>query len=42
MAILDKRIQTKNYGRQVLLALPPARRIDNIEDVRAFLTLDDR
>jgi Rad3-related DNA helicase len=42
MAILDKRIQTKSYGRQVLLALPPARRIDNIEDVRAFLTVAER
>ncbi len=36
MAILDKRIQTKGYGRQVLLALPPARRISDIQAVRAF------
>lgn len=36
MAILDKRIYTKGYGRQVMLALPPARRTDRIEDVRAF------
>lgn len=36
MAILDKRIYTKSYGRQVMLALPPARRTERIEDVRAF------
>jgi Rad3-related DNA helicase len=36
MAILDKRIYTKGYGRQVLLALPPARRTDQIADVRRF------
>ena len=36
MAILDKRLHTKSYGRQVLAALPPARRTANIEDVRRF------
>lgn len=36
MAILDKRIYTKGYGRQVMLALPPARRTERIEDVRFF------
>ncbi|HET9980558.1 MAG TPA: helicase C-terminal domain-containing protein, partial [Ktedonobacterales bacterium] len=36
MAILDKRLYTKSYGRQVLAALPPARRVTDIEDVRAF------
>ncbi|HEU0026587.1 MAG TPA: helicase C-terminal domain-containing protein [Ktedonobacterales bacterium] len=36
MAILDRRIYTKAYGRQVMLALPPARRTDRIEDVRQF------
>ncbi len=36
MAILDKRLHTKGYGRQVLAALPPARRSDQIADVRAF------
>ncbi len=36
MAILDKRLHTKGYGRQVLDALPPARRTSNIEDVRRF------
>jgi Rad3-related DNA helicase len=42
MAILDKRIQTRSYGRQALLALPPARRIEQIEDVRAFLESSER
>lgn len=36
MAILDKRLYTKGYGRQVLAALPPARRTSDIEDVRRF------
>ncbi|HEU5439884.1 MAG TPA: ATP-dependent DNA helicase [Ktedonobacterales bacterium] len=36
MAILDKRLHTKGYGRQVLAALPPARRTSEIADVRAF------
>jgi Rad3-related DNA helicase len=36
MAILDKRLHTKSYGRQVLAALPPARRTIAIEDVQQF------
>lgn len=36
MAILDRRIYTKAYGRQVMLALPPARRTERIEDVQRF------
>jgi Rad3-related DNA helicase len=40
LAILDKRLHTKSYGRQVLSALPPARRTSDIEDVRRFFALD--
>jgi Rad3-related DNA helicase len=40
MAILDKRLYTKSYGREVLAALPPARRTTDIEDVRAFFASD--
>ena len=40
MAILDKRLYTKGYGREVLAALPPARRTTEIEDVRAFFASD--
>ncbi len=36
MAILDTRLHTKGYGRQVLDALPPARRTSNIRDVQRF------
>ncbi|MGO8949945.1 MAG: ATP-dependent DNA helicase [Ktedonobacterales bacterium] len=36
MAILDKRLHTKSYGRQVLAALPPARRTSDINDIRRF------
>jgi len=40
LAILDKRLYTKSYGREVLAALPPARRTTDIEDVRAFFASD--
>ncbi|HTI14940.1 MAG TPA: helicase C-terminal domain-containing protein [Dictyobacter sp.] len=36
MAILDTRLHTKQYGRQVLDALPPARRTTNVRDVERF------
>ena len=36
MAILDTRLHTKGYGRQVLDALPPARRTSSIHDVKRF------
>jgi Rad3-related DNA helicase len=36
LAILDSRLLTKGYGRQVIYALPPARRTLRIDDVRAF------
>ena len=36
MAILDTRLHTKGYGRQVLDALPPARRTSAIRDVQKF------
>ncbi len=36
MAILDNRLHTKGYGRQVLAALPPARRTTSLDDVREF------
>ena len=36
MAILDTRLHTKSYGRQVLAALPPARRTTDIADVERF------
>ena len=41
MALLDTRIHTKSYGRQVVAALPPARRAGDIADVRAFFAVDD-
>jgi Rad3-related DNA helicase len=40
LAILDKRLYTKSYGGQVLAALPPARRVTAIEEVRAFFAAD--
>ncbi|GCE03954.1 helicase C-terminal domain-containing protein [Dictyobacter aurantiacus] len=36
MAILDTRLHTKGYGKQVLNALPPARRTSSIRDVDRF------
>ena len=41
MAVLDKRLHTKGYGRQVLAALPPAGRTSNIADVRRFFAEDE-
>ncbi|HEV2237210.1 MAG TPA: ATP-dependent DNA helicase, partial [Ktedonobacterales bacterium] len=36
MAILDTRLHTKSYGRQVLAALPPARRTASLAEVARF------
>ena len=36
MAILDKRLHTKSYGRQVIAALPPAHRSMDLADARRF------
>ncbi len=38
MAILDTRLHTKGYGKQVLNALPPARRTSSIRDVEQFFS----
>ncbi|MET0595616.1 MAG: ATP-dependent DNA helicase, partial [Polyangiaceae bacterium] len=36
VAILDKRVHTKNYGKTLLQSLPPARRTEDLEETRAF------
>lgn len=36
VALLDPRARTKGYGRRLLAGLPPARRCDSLDDVRAF------
>lgn len=36
VAILDTRLWTKNYGRQLLAALPPSPRTESIAEVAAF------
>jgi ATP-dependent DNA helicase DinG len=38
VAILDRRLLTKGYGRVFLRSLPPARRCDDLDAVRAFWT----
>jgi ATP-dependent DNA helicase DinG len=35
VALLDRRIRTKGYGRPLLDSLPPARRVDALDDLRA-------
>ncbi|MBA3824739.1 MAG: ATP-dependent DNA helicase [Ktedonobacterales bacterium] len=40
LAILDSRLLTKFYGKQVVHALPPAKRTTKIEQVRAFFADD--
>ena len=36
VAILDRRVRTRGYGRVLLDSLPPAPRTERLEDVRAF------
>jgi ATP-dependent DNA helicase DinG len=36
VAILDRRIHTRGYGRLLVASLPPATRTDDLEQVRAF------
>ncbi|HKQ68871.1 MAG TPA: ATP-dependent DNA helicase, partial [Polyangiaceae bacterium] len=37
VAILDRRVHTRNYGKVLLESLPPARRTDDITETTAFL-----
>jgi Rad3-related DNA helicase len=39
MAILDTRLYTKGYGKQIVLALPPARRTANLSSVTQFFSI---
>lgn len=42
VAILDKRLVTRKYGKQLLAALPPASRCASLEELRAFwASVDD-
>ncbi len=36
VAILDRRIVTRGYGKRLLASLPPARRLSRLDEVRAF------
>jgi ATP-dependent DNA helicase DinG len=36
VALLDERVHRQGYGKDLIASLPPARRTDNLEDVRAF------
>ncbi len=36
VALLDRRIVRKGYGRALVASLPPARRVRDMEDLRAF------
>ena len=36
VALLDRRVLTKSYGKQLLAALPPACRTERLEDVESF------
>jgi ATP-dependent DNA helicase DinG len=36
VAILDRRMTSKGYGRALIASLPPARRVSSMEEVRAF------
>lgn len=41
MAILDTRLHTKGYGKLVLNALPPARRVEHLRYVEQFFDVED-
>jgi ATP-dependent DNA helicase DinG len=36
VALLDKRVHTKGYGRTLLESLPPAKRTDDLSETKAF------
>ncbi len=36
LAVLDSRLLSRGYGRRFLSSLPPARRVHDLQDVRAF------
>jgi ATP-dependent DNA helicase DinG len=36
VAILDRRMTTRGYGKRLLASLPPARRMASLDEVRAF------
>jgi ATP-dependent DNA helicase DinG len=36
VAILDRRMTTRGYGKSLLASLPPARRVASLDDVRTF------
>jgi len=36
VAILDRRVRTRGYGKTLLSVLPPARRTDTLAEVQAF------
>jgi ATP-dependent DNA helicase DinG len=38
VALLDERVLRRGYGRRLIAALPPARRTERLEDVRAFFS----
>lgn len=38
VAVLDRRLRTKPYGRILVGSLPPARRTESLDDVRAFFS----
>jgi ATP-dependent DNA helicase DinG len=40
VAILDERVSTKGYGKVFLRSLPPARRCDSLDELRAFWQAD--
>ncbi len=42
VGILDRRIVKKGYGRALLASLPPARRVRDLDDLRAFWCSLDR
>jgi ATP-dependent DNA helicase DinG len=41
VALLDERVHRRGYGKELISALPPARRTADLEEVRAFWSVSD-
>ncbi|GAC1397359.1 MAG: hypothetical protein NVSMB59_17570 [Vulcanimicrobiaceae bacterium] len=42
VVLLDGRVASMRYGAQIVAALPPAKRVDDVEELRAFFTVPER
>ena len=41
VVLLDGRVGSMRYGAQILAALPPAKRVNDLSELRSFFTLSE-